>query len=304
MSRLFRSIFTAAAITAAVQVFTVCVLSANLPRTVGRPDAQEYRTFRLPPAELLHIVNTNGTVQVRAVDVAEITIEADIRAYNRGELDANSIKAYVASMVRVNNGQDSFDVISEPEDIPDHLEVRVDYSVLVPEETDLEVSEVNGNIWIAKGCGAIKVFGRNSDIEVASPEGAVNAESINGRIRVTDAPQGATIKTVNGNVYAHMLGGPLEAVTTNGAIVARVLDPEVESCKLSSQNGGITLLLPEGCSAAVKAVTTYGAIKSDFDLKASDGKCRKRRLHGTIGSGDTKVNIETLNGNIWVAKSE
>jgi DUF4097 and DUF4098 domain-containing protein YvlB len=99
-----------------------------------------------------------------------------------------------------------------------------------------------------------------------------------------------------------MTGGPLLAATTNGAIVARALNPGVTECTLSSQNGGITLVMDEGCSAAVEARTDRGSIRSDFPVDSTSGCSKRRHLQGTIGSGHTKVKMDTLNGNIWIAK--
>ena len=139
---------------------------------------------------------------------------------------------------------------------------------------------------------------------MVEPAGSVLAESTNGRIRVMDAPQGATIRTVNGNVYAHMLGGRLKAATTNGAIVAHVLKPEVGACDLTSQNGGITLVMAEQCSARVDAVTGRGVVKSDFLVDSSSGVQQRKQLRGIIGRGDTMLRMDTLNGNIWITRSE
>lgn len=310
MKRFFLSLVTALTIAAAIQGFTIWSLSTNLPRAVGRPDLVDMRTLSLPAARHLRITNENGTVQVQAVSVAEITVEVSLRAYTRDDVPEHQVRQYLASLVRVHASAQALDIITEPDDRPEHMEtaehvdIRADYTVMVPEGTDIDVVGSNGNVWIAKGCGQVTVHGRNSDIEIVAPRGPVVADSTNGRIRVVDAPEGADIKTVNGNIYTHMLGGSLDAVTTNGAIVARMLDPRIKACNLVSQNGSITLIMSDGCSAAIDAVTERGNVKSDFQETTANGGSRKRRLHGAVGSGNTKVQIESLNGNIWVARSE
>ena len=302
MSLALRSILTACLIAAVVLCFSIGVLASNLPRVVGGPDVHETRDLRLPSARGLHLINEDGSTQIYTHPVDEITVQASIMVYNRAHVDDTVLQNFVKSLVTVNPLGDSLRIVTEPDERPDNIDLRVDYVIKAPPGTDITVESSNGNVWIAKSCGSVEVKGRNADIEIAGPQGAVDAQSTNGRIRVLDAPEGARIKTVNGNIYAHMLGGFLEAATTNGAIVARVLDPNVAQCTLSSQNGGITVLVAENCTASVDAVTDRGTVKSDLPLDVTCGMQKNRHLKGTIGAGHTILKIDTLNGNIWIAK--
>ncbi|NIA16265.1 MAG: hypothetical protein GWP08_19560 [Nitrospiraceae bacterium] len=301
---LFKSVATACLIAVAVHCVTIGMISVNLPRVVGRPDISMERSLRLPAAKMLWLSNHDGTVRIRTREMDEILLSASIKAYAQSTSNRAEVERYVESLIDVNSETDTLRIATEPGERPDLLDLRVDYSIVVPVGTDVSVEGSNGNVWVSKGCGQVSVRGRNTDIEVVEPAGSVFAESTNGRIRVVDAPQGATIRTVNGNVYAHMLGGRLEAATTNGAIVAHVLEPEVSACDLTSQNGGITLVMSGGCSARVDAVTGRGVVKSDFPVDSSSGIQQRRQLRGTIGRGDTILRMDTLNGNIWIARSK
>lgn len=303
MKRLLWSFLTAGLITTAILCFTIGTLSSGLPREVGRPDVQETREIRLPAAKLLSLTNENGSVHVYAQGQGDIKVEADIKAYARSAIDDLELRNYVASLLYVSADESGIHLVTEPVERPDTVDLRVDYSVLVPKGTDLGISGANGNVWISKGCGEVTVEGRNADIEVVEPIGSVNVTSTNGRIRVLDAPQGATIRTVNGNVYAHMRGGVLEASTTNGAIVARVLEENVEACTLSSQNGGITIVVDERCGFSAEAKTQRGVVTSDFPAEEGQGVHRRRHLRETVGNGHTRLRMDTLNGNIWIARS-
>lgn len=302
MRSLLRSLVTASVIAAAVLCVTVGSLASKMPRVVGRPDIGETRTLSLPSAKLLRLTNDEGSVQVRTHEVGLIDVQAVIKAYIHSGTDRSAAEAYVASLVHAEPDGDALTLVTEPDDRSDMVDLRVDYTILVPAGTDLDIVSSNGNVWISKDCGRVSVQGRNTDIEITAPRGAVAAQSTNGRIRVIDAPDGAAIKTVNGNVYAHMMGGSLQAATTNGAIVARMLDPRVEECTLNSQNGGITLVMQDECSAAIEAVTNRGVISCDLPVDSASGCHKRRHLKGAIGAGHTKVRMETLNGNIWIAK--
>ncbi len=302
MRTLLRSVFTACTIAAAVLAFSIGVLASNLPDAVGGPDVKETREMKLPAAHALHLLNDDGSVQISTHDFDEISVQASIKVYNRANAEDSILQGFVKSLVTVNALPDALRIVTEPDDRPDNIDIRVDYIIVVPVGTDVQVEGSNGNVWINKGVGGIAVRGRNTDIEITEPRGPVEAQSTNGRIRVFDAPDGARVKTVNGNIYAHMLGGTLDAATTNGAIVVRILDPSVPECSLSSQNGGITVLMADSCTATVDAVTDRGVVKSDFPVDATAGLQKNRHLKGTIGAGHTMLKMDALNGNIWITK--
>jgi DUF4097 and DUF4098 domain-containing protein YvlB len=292
----------AALIAAVVQGFSIGVLAPRLPRVVGPPDVVKTKTYRISGAPLFRLTNADGAVVVETHAAPDINILARVKAYTREADRVHDASAYVDNAVVVNVTPEAISVVTEPDERPDYLELRVDYSIVLPEGTDVVVEGSNGNVRIARGCGAVTVVGGNTDIDINRPSGNVVARSTNGRIRLWDASASATLETVNGNVYTHMRGGSLWASTTNGAIVARLLRPDVIQCTLSSLNGGITLTLANGCSVRMDASTERGMVRSDLPIQYTEGGNRRRHLRGDIGDGMTKVSMETINGSIWIMK--
>lgn len=305
MKRLLRSILTAGAIAFAVQLVTVGIMATRFPDVVGGPEVQELRQLRLPKANSLYLANDNGSVRIRTHDLSDIELDADIKIYSRVRGKQAALASYAKSLVQVTAEGDSLKVVTDPEGkAPYAADVSVDYVITLPQETNVSVRGINGNIWVSRGCGNVEVAGQNTDIEITEPGGPVSAKSTNGRVRVTDAPEGATIETINGNVYVHMLGGALSATTINGSIVAKVLDPRVEECRLDTQNGGITLVMQPEAGAVIDAATMHGIVRCDMPVDGDPHPRRKRHLNVTIGSGHTKVRMKTLNGNIWIARND
>lgn len=314
MRRFLRSFFTAAAIAAAVQLMAIGTLATSFPDVVGGPDVQETRRLRLPRAQALALENSNGSVRVRTHDLTDIEVEAEIRIYSHVPSKTDVLANYAKSLIQATPDGHTLRIVTEPEgSAPYAADVTVDYTILVPEETDISIRGINGNIWVSKGCGSVDVSGQNADIEIADPGGHVRTKSTNGRVRVTNAPAGATIETVNGNVYVHMLAGKFSASTINGSIVARLLDPRVEQCSLTTQNGGITLAMRPECGAAVEAESVQGIVKCDVSNDSNHHHFRRRRyLKTDIGSGHTGgrnggrtgVRMESLNGNIWITRNK
>jgi hypothetical protein len=286
----------------AVVGFAVGVVAPRLPRVVGPPEVQENRNFTWSDVKQVRLWNANGAIEVHSHSASVVEAEARVRAYSRVPGQSEAVRTYVASLFHVKNEGGVLEIITEPAERPPGVEILVDYSLRLPEGTDLDLESVNGNVSVFKGCGQVRVKGRNADIEVSGPLGSVTAETLNGRVRVLDTPSDATLSTVNGNIYAWVLGGRLSATTANGLVIAHVLKPDVQQCELTSQNGGITVVMSEGCSARLEARTELGGIRVDLPIETSNGVEGSRSLVGVIGRGDTQLRVNTLNGNIRIAK--
>ena len=109
---------------------------------------------------------------------------------------------------------------------------------------------------------------------------------------------------MNGSIYATVADGGLRATTANGNIVATLVKPAVKTCDLTAMNGGITLLMAADCSAEVDASTGRGTVRSELPVTAPTGQTKRRELRGRIGAGETRLNLNSLNGNISIARSD
>ena len=302
MKVVIKSILLAGGIAVVTLFFATRVVAPNLPRVVGRPAVEQARSFSWPACERFVLENHDGAVRVWSHSAREIAMKAQVRVYVTERADTPVAMTYAESLFSVTSDDREVKVVTEPGERPDLLEVRVDYEVFVPQGTDVDVVSANGNVYVASGCGRVEVQGRNADILVNKPGGLVTAKTTNGRINVADAPEGARLETVNGNIYAHVSGGTVNAGTTNGSIVAHVLNGAVAGAELKSMNGGITVVLDEQFSGIVDARTTHGGIRSDFALDISSGVQRRHHLRGDLGSGHAPLTLQTLNGNIWLAR--
>jgi hypothetical protein len=304
MGRFWRSLGTAFFIAFAIQCFTVGVLAPRLPREVLRPGVEEVRTLRFPAAERFRLHSADGAVQVGTHGEPEILITATIRAYTTATASPEAVAAYVAGLLDATASANLVDLVAEPAPRPEDVdELRLDFSILVPPGTDLQIDGANGNVLVGPGCGAVVVAGNNSDITVLQAEGEVLARSVNGRIRVEGVLQESSLETVNGSIYATVHAGGLLANTTNGAVVTTLLGADVPFCDLTSMNGGITLVLSTGCSATIQATSERGSVLPDLTVPFDRILQRRRHLEGTIGTGGTRVTMNSLNGNIAITRS-
>ncbi|MFM1919487.1 MAG: hypothetical protein RLZZ303_1121 [Candidatus Hydrogenedentota bacterium] len=299
-----RSASLALVIAAAIQCFTVGYLSPKLSLEVCSPMVRETRSERLAPAGKLHLINRDGAIQVRTHTEPIILLEADLRAYAATSESATLAGSYLPSLVQVTQQPEGLRVVTEPGERPEAIDVLVNYVVYVPEDTSVSIEGGNGNVFIGAGCGPVSVQSNNADVEITDPHGTVEAKVANGRIRVTGAVEPVAIETVNGSIYAYLNGGALRASTANGNIYAHLLDPEITACDLTAMNGGITLALAEDCSAEVNATTGGGTVRSDLLVQQIRGVRKRQALHGTIGDGQTRLTMNSLNGDILITRSD
>lgn len=301
MRLVLRSFCLALIIATAIQGFTLGVLAPMLPRQVCRPRIELAKHLSLPSASNFSLNNADGAIVVNSSDRPGIDVLANVRAY-ASENDREIATKHLESLFGVTSDSALVTIQTEPHLRPDEVYLEVDYVVTVPAGTNVSIEGTNGNVSVSRGCGRTRIAGNNRDVKLEEPGGPVDVDITNGRIQVYDAQHYTNLKTVNGKIYAHVRSGELAAATTNGNIVVTLLASSVKSCDLNSMNGGITLVMPEKCSARVEAVTGRGVVKSDFEVKPLLGHQRQRQLRGIIGAGETRLSMNSLNGNIWLAK--
>jgi hypothetical protein len=137
---------------------------------------------------------------------------------------------------------------------------------------------------------------------VKVPSGAhFAARTVNGSVDAQDLGGDVEARTVNGGIKASTKG-PVDAQTVNGSINASVgRSNGTAPLHFKTVNGGISVDLPEGASADVRASTVNGEIETDFPLTVK-GRFSGKSLSGAIGSGGRELSLETVNGSIRLRK--
>jgi len=303
MTSFLRSSGSAICIAAAVQCFTVGVLAPKLPREVCRPMVQETRQVSLPSRPVIFIENADGAIHINTHNRDTVELSAVIRAYTNTSEQRLIAEPYVSTLVETIPSSEMLRIVSEPKERPDGIDLRIDYTILVPEDTAVRIEGQNGNVYVNGRCGALRITGNTTDIEITGATGPVLAKSNTGRIRVNNAQNRTRLETVNGNIHATMAGGTLLAKSTNGSIFATLDGPGVTDCELNSLNGGITLVVSPDYSASVDAQTSRGTVRTDVLLGLEPAEQKRREVRGVIGEGASRLSLQTVNGNIMLTRS-
>ncbi len=233
--------------------------------------AQDFEwSGRLEAGQTIEIKGVNGDVHAMRASGNEIEVKAMKHEGRRGEADE------VTFEVVEHDGGITICAMypDDPDERPNrcapghggHMntndnDTEVDFEVRVPARVNFVGKTVNG------------------DVETDRLGGNAYAYTVNGGITVT-ADGIVEASTVNGSIHASMgradWGGDLEFHTVNGSI---------------------TVEMPAGVGAEVRASTVNGGLESDFPLTIQ-GRWGPRRLSGTIGDGGHRLDLETVNGSI------
>jgi hypothetical protein len=304
MSKTLQSLFTAGALALGIGVFVAEMVAPQLPPYVGPADAATVRIVDVPCAAQLVMDTRDGAVRITPSESAAggtCRIRADIRLYRTGVNAASDLDALLARVVEIDSNESALHVTSMPADWPSDVAAVIKYEVDVPRRANVQLRGVNGNVWVAEGCGEVRVEGVNADVSIYEPEGIVLARSTNGRLRLFGSRQPATLETVNGNIHAELLDGQLTATSINGEVRADLMRSTVNAAVLRSENGDVEVGLPRGGGFTLDAVADRGRVVGDAvidGLKTGSGAYR-----GVAGSGELLLTLHSANGSIKLSRN-
>ncbi len=144
------------------------------------------------------------------------------------------------------------------------------------------------------------------EFQLMVPKTAIVNElgSVNGSVTVRGLTNMTVVSAVNGTVKATELRGKVKLSTVNGSIRAEFAEvkPDME-ISLGTVNGSVEARVPSNVDVTVKADSLNGSITTDFGLPVKKGKYVGRSLYGRIGSGLTKINLNSVNGSISLKRN-
>ena len=225
--------------------------------------ACEVRDSRLPaPAGPLTIdASPNGGIRVEGWDQPDVLVRAVVQTYGETNAEATTMLPQV-QVTAAGTG------------------VRADGPSRVDGERRSGWS-VSFQVWAPRAT-ALALSARN---------GGVAVHAMRGESRFT---------TENGGVTLDDVGGQVVGTTRNGGVHVRLSGARWEGAGLDVEttNGGVTLAVPAGYSAALEAHTVNGGIRTDPPTPTQER--RARELRTTLGGGGPLLKLRTVNGGVRI----
>ncbi len=205
----------------------------------------------------------NGGIRVKGENRSDILIRACIQTWGSSAEEA----AQLAKSIRIETGG-----TVRAEGVREENGWSVSYQILVPRNTNLKLTTMNGGISIADVEGTIEFEAKNGGIHLSNLAGDVKGRTTNGGLHIeltgnTWKGNGIDVETTNGGVHLSMsetYAARFETRTVNGGFKSDIAALAVE--KNEDENGyrrpGVDIKRDiNGGGALVRILTTNGGVK-------------------------------------------
>jgi DUF4097 and DUF4098 domain-containing protein YvlB len=163
--------------------------------------------------------------------------------------------------------------------------------------SDMEFASLAGDLDIASDevrgselAGPSRVSSSSKDIHLEDVSGDLQVQSNNGDVEITTSGK--------------QPAGKLEVATTHGDVAVTMAGKTTpDKVNVATEHGDITLTIPTGAGFQLSAVTRKGDVSSEFDAIKVDENNGTTKASGSVGSGNSKLQVATDTGDIKIAKS-
>jgi len=213
------------------------------------------------PGRLNIDAGQNGGATVKGWLRNDVLVRAKVEAW----ADTESEASLLAGQVHVNTSGGQINATGPSS--PDHSGWSVSYEIFAPQTTDVNMKTHNGGITISDVRGRLEFSATNGGVHLARIAGDVSGS------------------TVNGGLHIELVGNSWDG---------RQLDA-------TTQNGGVTIMMPQSYSAHIQTATVNGGIQSDFPVQVS-GNIKPRNLDFNVGGGGALIHVTTTNGGVHLKR--
>jgi len=176
-------------------------------------------------------------------------------------------------------------------------------------DTDDQAKALAQQITVQTG-GQIRAVGptQNKDnnwsvsFEIFVPtRSSVNLETVNGGVSISDVNGNLEFKTTNGGLHLQRVGGYVHGRTTNGGVSIELAGDhwDGQGLEVTTQNGGVSLKVPQNYSAQFDASTQNGKIRAGTGLSTTEDKTH---VTTSLGRGGALLKVTTINGGVSVSQ--
>ena len=284
---------------AAILVTTGCVdiVGSDLQRYVEREEKQ----FSVTGKAEVSLTTFDGSIEIRPWDRSDVQVIIEKRASNKETAEEIIVEA------RQEANRIAIEVKEPPHEGFLHVHHRsAKLIVSMPAETD---------VMAKSGDGAIDVEGISGRVELRSGDGGIRGRQLTGDIQVNTGDGSIRLEDVKGSLRAHTGDGGIIAEGIFTSVRARSGDGSVRIAAkagsassgewdISTDDGAVTLALPEGFNAEIDAHTGDGRIHlQDLTLTNVSGRIGRNTVRGRLGDGGSTVLVRTGDGSITLSRS-
>ena len=295
----------------------------------GEPGSID-RTFAVSGPVHLELTNPGGDSKVSVGAAGQVLIHADFQAKSWSEHGANQRTAEMTTnppfsqegnLIRV--GGYGLHTTG----------VTINYSIIVPPDTEIHATSASGNVAIVgvrgpvfatSGSGNLSVAGVAGDVHARSGSGTIQLAAIQEQVQASTGSGDITLAGVHGDsrlqtgsgvvrlsapdgsVVANLGSGGIEVsapmddlrVRTGSGNIAVNGDPQAgKYWDFRTSSGNVTFQVSPKASFRFYARTKSGEIDAAIPV-VMEGTAEKHALRARLGDGKGRVEVETSSGNV------
>ena len=266
---------------------------ATLALSVSAHRVEKHFTVEGRPVVTIH--NSNGRIQVKSWNKAEVMFVADHATANV-EVESEQVDSRIEIGTRVLNASAR------------SVDLQADYTVTVPEETELEIRTDSGSITVASVHGNLTFDTLAADVNLQDVGGVVMVTTADGSI-VCSRCDGSSFKaeTVGGNVQ--LLQPVMDKITVHTTAGNILFDGDFLRHGvyiLKSDTGNTEVHFGSESSFDLRATSVRGSVVSlasfsPYKHGRNDNPPKiGKSLFGTMGKGNAKVELYSFSGTIKI----
>jgi lia operon protein LiaG len=173
-------------------------------------------------------------------------------------------------------------------------------------------NRTRGRLFLDTGSGEVRVTDAEGTVELDTGSGGVEVSNVrgeslrmdtgSGRLRGTDVTvNDLELDTGSGSVRLARVQSKRINLDTGSGSVELDLRADVESLRIDSGSGGVTLGIPESLGAEIRIDTGSGGIDTDIPIQVK--RTERNFLSGSIGDGKGEIIIDTGSGGVRLRRS-
>lgn len=302
------------------------------------------RTLKLGGSGELDLTNLAGDIVITRGGGNEIRIEAIKTARGRNDQEAREMLSLVevtfaergnrgeakVSYPRPGGFRDGRSVV-----IHRNVNVSVAFNVSAPENTEISVKTLSGNVRVTSIKGELSLTSMSGDVVVQDTPRITSAKSTSGNVEIvntkSEVPLEAT--TISGDVILRQVSAPsVQLESVSGSV--RMIDVETGRLEaqsvtgtidmngrlqkngrydLQSHAGNVQVMLTGNVGFEFDANTFNGSVQLDMNTGSKDLKIepasrasarggRQRSQRGVYGDGSALLDITTFSGNVVIGR--
>lgn len=160
------------------------------------------------------------------------------------------------------------------------------------------VRQASGTVLVEHAKGVLDLINQKGSIEVTSCAGPVEATTSYGDIKLVDIYGTMKTNCIQGKTIIEAPHAEVYARGQNGDIRVLSMETVAGNYDIATQDGGISILIPENTDASISVRTENGSVKSNLRLPGSVDKNVQEFM--STNTGPFRVTLQAKNGDVVI----